>query len=464
MRSALRRFLRLNPVLQPPSFETPHAHDFFSRLDKFQRVAFRRLRDSYPETDKESFCKLVAMKAANSLAASYHFLRRDSVFVSRPVQLQVDPTNGCHLHCPACLHSDNHVWASRFDWPPGTLSVEQFDEFCNEFGPLAMNIALFRDGEPLLHRRFPEFVRLAKSHLLHTTTSTSLSMKLDASALVASGLDILVAAIDGASPAIYQRYRRNGDFGLVIENLRSIVRARRAQSSRKPWLVWRFLAFEHNVHEIEGAARLAREIGIDQLLIAKPYSVEHDDPSIKVAEQAPWGSTLFSKPFNWCGETERVSVNNNAPRISQAFNESWADRCSIVGAANSETRSSRTCNWLYYSLTMDGARRITPCCLPPMGEPAPRHLVYSTFNGRNAETVINSSKAIVARRKCRDGNRGPMETERPFPYCIACTENPPPPMSPDVAGYLSSVDECRALPASVAAVLAASQLFTWSPQ
>jgi hypothetical protein len=68
------------------------------------------------------------------------------------------------------------------------LGIKQFDEFCDQFGPFATKIALFRDGEPLLHRRFAELVSLAKNYLLYTLISTSLSMRIDADALVCVGL------------------------------------------------------------------------------------------------------------------------------------------------------------------------------------------------------------------------------------------------------------------------------------
>ena len=161
MLTGVRRLLRLDPGLRPPSINSCDAADFFSALDKFQRGAFRCLRLRYPERGSDSFCKLVAVKAANAFAAAYHFRNRHSALVSRPVQLQVDPTNACHLHCPSCLHSANIAWASRFDWPLATLRLGEFDEFCREFGPFATRIALFRDGEPLLHRQFPEFVTSA---------------------------------------------------------------------------------------------------------------------------------------------------------------------------------------------------------------------------------------------------------------------------------------------------------------
>jgi MoaA/NifB/PqqE/SkfB family radical SAM enzyme len=282
-------------------------------------------------------------------------------------------------------------------------------------------------------------------------------MRLDADALVSSGLDHLAAAIDGGSSATYGIYRRGGDFDLVIDNLRAIVRARRAQSSLKPWLVWKFLAFEHNVHEIEATAALAREIGVDQFVVAKPHSVEHDDPDIKIAEQAPFGDRYFAEARNWCATADRASVESNAERIESAFRHSWMDRFRAMGDVMLESRSGDlTCSWLYYSLTMDAARRITPCCLPPMGPPEPRHLVFAKFTGKNTREVVNSPGAIQARRACRSGQESDA-------YCTNCHENPPPPMLPDVAGYVLSVDERHALPGAVHSALAASPLFEWTP-
>ena len=458
--TSVRRILRLDPEVRLPSVQARDGFRFFATLDRFQQDAYRSLRLRYPGPREDCFCKVVALKAANAFAADYHFRNRHSVLVSRPLQLQVDPTNVCRLQCPSCLHTANTAWASRFDWPSATLGIGQFDEFCNEFGPFATGIALFRDGEPLLHRGFPEFVTRAKSHLLYTLTSTSLSVRIDAEALVASGLDRLVAAIDGATAATYSRYRRGGDFDLVMENLRALVRARKAQSSVKPWIVWQFLAFEHNAHEIELAARLSREIGLDQLVVARPHSVEHDDPSIKVADTAPFGTTLFAETPDWCTSTERAAVMRHAERIDSLFGESWVHRyATVAGEERTPPAAQSTCDWLYYSVTMDAARRVTPCCLPPMGPPEPRHLVYAKFNGRNTGEVVNSPDAMLARHQCRSGRPAEGELDRPAPYCLSCKANPVPPMSPDASRYLVSVDERQALPAAVRDALAACPLF-----
>ena len=455
--SKVRRLVGSEDGLRPPA-DASDGGDFFARLDAFQLHAFRGLRRRYPEPELEAFCKLAALKTANAFAADYHFRNRHAVTISRPMQLQIDPANACHLQCPSCLHTANPAWAARFDWPAATLAVADFDRFCDQFGPFATGIALFRDGEPLLHRRFPELVAIARSHLLYTLTSTSLSMPVDAEALVASRLDRLVAAIDGASAETYGRYRRGGNFGLALENLRAIVRARKARASRKPWLVWQFLAFEHNVHEIPLAGELAREIGVDQLVISKPHAVAHDDPSIRPAESAPFGETLFAEHPNWCAAKDRAAVARNTERIDRLFDRSWAARYRESGGGESGAPSAGSpCQWLYYSLTMDAARRITPCCLPPMRPPEARHLVYANFSGNNVEDVLNSPGAMLARRQSRVGRTA----EAGEPYCLTCKEHPRPPLPPDWSWYLRSIDDRCAIPDGVNAVLAGSPLFRW---
>ena len=124
MLESIRRRLGFSDEVRLPPIESRDASGFFGALDQFQRDAFRRLRLWYREPGMDSFCQLVALKAANAFAADYHFRNRHSVLASRPVQLQVDPTNACQLRCPSCLHSANTAWTARFDWPPANVLFE----------------------------------------------------------------------------------------------------------------------------------------------------------------------------------------------------------------------------------------------------------------------------------------------------------------------------------------------------
>lgn len=83
MLTAVRRFLGFDLEVRPPSITSVGACGFFPALDRFQRDAFHCLRLRYPEPGMDFFCKLVALKAANALAADYHFRNRHSALVSR---------------------------------------------------------------------------------------------------------------------------------------------------------------------------------------------------------------------------------------------------------------------------------------------------------------------------------------------------------------------------------------------
>ncbi len=200
--------------------------------DSFQSRMFELFLRGY---GTEPFAKLLALKLSNLAVAQYHYRRRHSVLVSRPVQLTVDPTNACQLGCPACVHTTNAPYAAIFDWPRQTLPVETHDRFLAGMGPFALSTLLYNYGEPLLHKQFSKFVQSAKKYLLFVHTSTNLSMPLsDPDELVNSGLDRMVLSIDGTTQETYERYRRNGNLELVFENVRKLVAARKRSGLRTP--------------------------------------------------------------------------------------------------------------------------------------------------------------------------------------------------------------------------------------
>lgn len=166
-------------------------------MDSFQAKVYARLLREY---GAEPFSQLLALKLCNLAVARYHFLNRHSVLISKPFQVTVDPTNACQLGCPGCVHSLNPAYAGQFDWPQLTLSVDAFDRLMEQADPFAFCGSLYNYGDPLLHKRFADFVRASKKYLLFTQTSTNLSMPLlDTDNIVASGLDRIVLSIDGTT-------------------------------------------------------------------------------------------------------------------------------------------------------------------------------------------------------------------------------------------------------------------------
>ncbi len=119
-----------------------------------------------------------------------------------PRKVYVEPTNACNLACATCVR---HSW----DEPEGFMEWATFEAVVDGLGRRAGTLAFMGLGEPLLHPRFLDMVRLAKERGLRAEVTTNALLLDDAMAagLLEAGLDQLVVSIDGASAEAFGRVR-----------------------------------------------------------------------------------------------------------------------------------------------------------------------------------------------------------------------------------------------------------------
>ena len=178
-----------------------------------------------------------------------------------PVIAQVEPCNTCNLSCPLCLTASQTK--AR---PAAVLPLDLFRKFIDETGDHLLLLILWGWGEPFLN---PDIFRMiecakAKNILVHISTNGNPALIGErADELVATGLDSLVFAVDGATQETYGLYRKGGDLARVQKNIRAVVEARARKGSSVPRLNLRFVVMKHNEHEIQAAKRMARDLGVD---------------------------------------------------------------------------------------------------------------------------------------------------------------------------------------------------------
>lgn len=377
-----------------------------SILERAKTDLYARLRERFTPLAAQA----LTVKILNLFLARHHLRTRSASVLSRPFGLVIDPSNMCQLACPGCVHSTRNEELKVFDWPKGTLSEDRLSALLKLYGPYAIGAYFCNYGEPLLNLQTPKLIRLAKTYLMRTALSTSLSVqRFDADAYVESGLDFMVIAIDGATQSVYERFRRNGDLALVLSNIRKLVDAKRRLRRRTPVLSWNFLAFEHNAHEISLAANIARKLGVNQFRIVNPFDVRWDDPEIRPApaesgvRRLDWWS-IASEADNWNPFPE--SLDGSA--ITRAFEEVWAKEA----ASDSAPSSGHTCHWLYKNMVMDATGRILPCCGGPQSN---TNLVFDRFDG-NGGDVFNSDRY----RQARAWFSGHAAASSDAPHCTRC--------------------------------------------
>src|SRR6202158_2314821 len=182
-----------------------------------------------------------------------------------PVAAYIEPTSFCNLRCPAC------PTGLRLGLRPSVAIKEDlFKSAIDELGDYIFHLNMYNWGEPLLHKQTPKLIRYAKEKDIKILMSTNLSIKLTddyIENLVKSGLDSLIVSLDGASEETYKRYRISGDFNLVRNNILRIQEVKKRLGVQTPKVIWQFLVFKHNEHEIEQARALYKDWGADAITV-----------------------------------------------------------------------------------------------------------------------------------------------------------------------------------------------------
>ncbi len=163
----------------------------------------------------------------------------------------------CNLRCPHCMREALGIRENEF---------MDFEAFARQAEDLkyARKVSLFGLGEPFLHPRFFDFVRLCKGLGVQVITSThgmSLTPEVREQ-ILASGIDEIGVSMDGADKRVFEELRVGADFQTVVDNVRALVGLRRERGVDRPALYINMTVLRRNVHQIPEMVRLAHRMGV----------------------------------------------------------------------------------------------------------------------------------------------------------------------------------------------------------
>lgn len=186
---------------------------------------------------------------------------------SKPFVLRIEPTNICNLRCPFCV-----CGAKRDPRPKGFMSMDDYNQILEKNKKTAMLVRLDGMGEPTLHKRIFEMIKMAKSYGYSVSMSTNLNTDISANVkrFLGSGIDRLIICIDGTTQASYEKYRVGGDLALVQERLISLIKARKNYTGKGPFIEVQFIDLGYNHDEIPAMRHLVRQWGADKLQVISP--------------------------------------------------------------------------------------------------------------------------------------------------------------------------------------------------
>jgi len=181
-------------------------------------------------------------------------------------RIRLEASTICQLACPSCPTTQGIVKAQI---GAGFL---KFGDFCRivDENPWVSEIELSNWGEIFLNPDIERIIAYAyrRNVALSAWNGANFNHVKDSvlQAMVRYKFRAITCSIDGASTDTYELYRRKGDFGRVIDNIRRLNAYKRRWRSRYPKLCWQMIAFGHNQHEIVAARALARELDMSFVL------------------------------------------------------------------------------------------------------------------------------------------------------------------------------------------------------
>ena len=144
--------------------------------------------------------------------------------IGPPFQFAIEATNKCNFKCSFCLQSSPTHKDMR---ALGNLSLDHFHLFVKKIRKVKYgnsNVSICLDGEPLMNKSFPEFIKISNDEGLFPRFSSNGKLLTQKIVNELSGFNFLVAVDFSSEPEVFDDIRgRVGDYKIVFDNLRYLV-------------------------------------------------------------------------------------------------------------------------------------------------------------------------------------------------------------------------------------------------
>lgn len=178
-----------------------------------------------------------------------------------PFKISLEASSICQLKCPVCPTSKGEIRDSVIG--SGFLKLKDFKNFVDT-NPNIKAIELSNWGEIFLNPEIKDIIKYAYERKISLTALNGVNLntiKEDVlESLVKYKFRFLTVSLDGATAETYKIYRKGGDFEKVIDNIKKINDLKRRYKSKFPYLVWQFVIFSHNEHELKDAKKMAEQL------------------------------------------------------------------------------------------------------------------------------------------------------------------------------------------------------------
>ncbi|MGA1792624.1 MAG: radical SAM/SPASM domain-containing protein [Thermoplasmatota archaeon] len=316
-------------------------------------------------------------KVENNLKLNLEELEeRRTKLRSLPMKIYVEPTQRCNLNCWMC------EWGRRSNLEDMDLAL--FRKIEKELFEHVAEVDLFLNGEPLLSRTFPEMIRTTKRYsFLPKIFTNGLMLDEKMMELLTSHGVFVNISFDGGTEAAYDSVRGKGNFKRLVPKLSRFVELGEEVGNDRFHIRLAVTLGMHNIQEAPKIVRLARKLGIDDVMFGaldfgmyydkhltsdpvktafylKLAKREADDLGVRFSCPRKIGSRYIEEHHNWYDI--KLKIDDHAPFILEQ-NNPFEGKCSypwIESVIRSDGKVLSCCQKHHYmgDLTKDPFKKI----------------------------------------------------------------------------------------------------------
>ncbi len=310
--------------------------------------------------------------ACVSLSYTLSLIRRKPVRWGLPMSMSIEPTNYCNLHCPQCP-----VGLNSLTRPKGFMDFSLYKKIIDQSAPYLLNLFLYFQGEPFLHKSIIDFINYAESKNIFTGLSTNAQL-IDyktAQQIILSGLSYIIISLDGMDQDTYAQYRRGGNINSVFAAINNLQKAKEHLGSSTPAIELQFIVLKTNETQISDFLEFCRKLhGVKCSL--KSAQIENFNTAAQFVPNIEKYSRYYLKDGEWL---RKKKIKNRCWRL-----------------------------WNSVVITWDG--QVLPCCFDKdakysFGNIAVQSLacvIKNDFFKKFAGTVLTNRKKIDICRNCTE--------------------------------------------------------------
>jgi radical SAM protein with 4Fe4S-binding SPASM domain len=262
---------------------------------------------------------------------------QDIIPLSTPFVMYIEPTNLCNFRCKFCPTADKGL-LKQVGRPNATMKMDLFKKIVDEmkhFDKKLKLVSLYKDGEPLIHKKLPEMVKYLKdadvTERIWTKTNGALLKPELNQRLIDAGLDMINISVEQVSAEGYMNIAEvKIDYDEFRSNIQDLYNRRGnckiyikiADASLTPQEVEKFYA------DFEG---MSDYIGVEKLMGWSYSSVK--DFTLGTHPDTYDGLPLVAKEI--CAYPFYVMAVNCTGTVSLCGND-WSHN-TVIGDTNTQT-------------------------------------------------------------------------------------------------------------------------------